>query len=25
VEVKAMIMKNFEQVFQCTIIVPQEG
>ena len=24
-EVKALIMKNFEQVFQCTIIFPQEG
>jgi len=24
-EVKDLIMKNFEQVFQCTIIFPQEG
>jgi len=24
-EVKELIMKNFEQVFQCTIISPQEG
>jgi lipoyl(octanoyl) transferase len=24
-EVKALIMKNFEQVFQCTVIFPQEG